>query len=129
VKNQNLKLVSIITKVVAILAWVFLPWLAGMYRHYNTFFFVQNSIQSLLAIIPNRCLVFSRLSFCVFLTLALLPLDWFLFYPPTFTGTDINDIPLIVVVVFVWLFLFTSLPLSLILSRIRFRRGEKFIYA
>jgi hypothetical protein len=126
-KNQDLKLLGMTGKVVAIMAWVLVPWLLGSRHHsdeHNRIFLVQNTIQAFLSIIPNRWLVFSRSSFSFFLILTLLPLDIFL--PADFMHVDIFTLMagLLVAVV-----MFAPLPLSLIFSRIRFCRGEKLMYA
>jgi hypothetical protein len=127
-KNQDLKVLGFVSKAVAIMVWVLVPWILGPFSHYDRdhrIFLVQNSIQALLSILPNRWLVFSRASFCVFLALALLPFHIFLPLPDL-ARVDIGSIVLGLLVAFV---MFVPLPLSLVLSRVRFRRGEKFVYA
>jgi hypothetical protein len=78
-----------------------------------------------LSLIPNRWLVFSRISFLIFLILALIPFHIF-FESSTFRGLDLGSVIGGAIVVS---FFFLSLPLSLILSRMRFIRGDKFIFA
>jgi hypothetical protein len=124
-KNHDLKVLGMTGKAIAIIAWLLVPWLLGRRHNDNIIFLTQNSIQAFLSIVPNRWLVFSRSSFCVFLTLALLPLLDVFIPPRDFTQIDFFTLTACLLV---GVFLFAPLPLSLIFSRIRFCRGEKFLY-
>ena len=125
--NQFLKWLALVAKIVAIMVWILVPWVLGSYHHYDEnhrLYLVQNSIAAVLSLVPNRWLVFSRVSFSIFLLLALLPFDVFLPLS-VFRGVDLGLIAAGLAIAFC---LFVPLPLSLIFSRIRFRRGERFAY-
>jgi hypothetical protein len=79
---------------------------------------------AVLSLIPNRWLVFSRISFVIFLLLALFPFRIF-FDISAYRNLDLPS----VIAIFIDLFFLAPLPLSLVLSRMRFQRGAKFIYA
>jgi len=90
------------------------------------------AIESLLAIfvlIPNRWLTFSRLVFAPSLIVALLPLCFSLF--SIVADFDILfDEPFDTAIDWVIMILLSvPWPLSLIFSRMRFRRGAAFVYA
>jgi hypothetical protein len=79
---------------------------------------------AVLSLIPNRWLVFTRFTFAVFLLLSLFPFRVFLhLYAYKGFGT-ISAVGMIVGFLF-----FAPLPLSLVLSRIRFLRGDKITFA
>jgi hypothetical protein len=80
---------------------------------------------AVLSLIPNRWLVFSRISFVIFLLLTLFPFRVF-FQIATFGDLDLGSAIGGTIVVS---FFFVPLPLSLVLSRMRFLRGEEFWYA
>jgi hypothetical protein len=75
-------------------------------------------------VIPNRWLVFSRISFALFLLLALLPFDAF-FRVASYRDLDVASVTAMIIVVF----FVAPLPLSLTLSQVRFQKGDKFTYA
>jgi hypothetical protein len=79
---------------------------------------------AVLSLIPNRWLVFSRISFAAFLLFALFPFN-FLFDISVYRNLDLPS----VIAIFIVVFFLAPLPLSLVLSRMRFRRGDKFIFA
>ena len=126
--NQHLKWLALAGKIVAIAVWIVVPWVLGSYHHYDehhTVYLVQNSLLAVLSLIPNRWLVFSRTSFVIFLLLTLLPFDVFLPLS-VFRGVDFGMIAAGLMMSFC---LFAPLPLSLIFSRMRWQRGERFTYA
>jgi hypothetical protein len=108
----------------AIAVSVILPWMMGHFG-INPIAGVQAVVLGVLALVPNRWLVFSPVSFTVALLITMFPLRvfWLL---SVFRGTDIG---LIAAGLMVFFFIFAPLPLSLIFSRMRFRRGERFTYA
>lgn len=129
--DKDLKSVALAGKIIAILAWVFLPWFLGTYHNYNAdhpIYLIENGCMAMLSILPNRWLVFSRLGYYVFLSIScvflLVSLSGMLL-----SASVPGDMALIAVGLLVVVFLFIPLPLSLIFSRIRYRRGEIFIYA
>ena len=81
----------------------------------------------LLAMLPNRWLVSSRIIFVVSLLIALIPIGMLLFDAVSDTaseGMDLSDLfSLIGIVISI------PLPLSLILSFMRLQKGEKVFYA
>jgi hypothetical protein len=86
---------------------------------------IQSVLLAVLSLVPNRWLVCSRVSFIVFLLVTLFPFH-VLFPVSVFTGVDAGSMA---VSMFMVVCLFAPLPLSLIFSRTRFQRGEKFVYA
>jgi hypothetical protein len=80
---------------------------------------------AVLSLLPNRWLVSSRISFVLFLLIALFPFHVY-FSVSAFRRVDFG---LAALGIIFSLGLFGPLPLSLILSHIRFRRGETFLYA
>ena len=79
---------------------------------------------AVLSLIPNRWLVFSRISFVIFLLLTLFPFNIFL-HISAYRDLDFGSVAAMIIGVM----LFAPLPLSLVLSRMRLRRGNKFTYA
>jgi len=122
--SRSLKLLAWICKLMAVAVSVILPW---MMEHFgiNHIADVQAVVLGVMALIPNRWLVFSRVSFTIALLLTMFPLQVFLPLS-VFRGTDIG---LIAAGLMISLFFFAPLPLSLIISRIRLVRGERFTYA
>lgn len=112
------KTLSIITSIV--LPMIFRPrW--GVYPVAD----VQLVASAVLSLIPNRWLVFSRITFVIVLLLTFFPFHVF-FHVAAFKGVDFGlAFPGILMAVF----LFVPLPLSLVLSRIRYQRGDRFTYA
>jgi hypothetical protein len=80
--------------------------------------------QALLAMLPNRWLVSLRITFAAALLIALIPL-FGIFYNMFSSDMDWSDRLMLMIPVV----LFTPLPLSLILSFARLRKGEKVFYA
>jgi hypothetical protein len=123
--NQSLRYLAWTFKVVAIFESVVIPfWLLPPRWDINPIAYAQLVGLAVLALIPNRSLVFSRISFVIFLLLTLFPFRLFLDVS-VFRDLDVASVTAMVVLVM----LFAPLPLSLVLSRIRFLRGEKFLYA
>jgi hypothetical protein len=123
--TQSLQSLALASKALAIIVSVVLPMLFGHRWGVNSVADVQVVALAILSLIPNRWLVFSRITFIVFLLLMLVPFRVF-FHLSAFKGVDLGlALPSILVAVF----LFIPLPLSLVLSRIRFHRGERFTYA
>jgi hypothetical protein len=124
--NYSLKLPALAFKTLAIVVsvvvplWIFRPrWGVSMIAD------VQIVGLAILALIPNRWLVFSRVSFVVFLLLTLFPFHGFLEFS-SYRGVDPG---LVAVGTLVASFIYVPLPLSLVLSRIRYQRGDKFTFA
>jgi hypothetical protein len=112
------KLLAIVSSVVVPL-WIFHPrW--GL----NPVADGQLVGLAVLSLIPNRWLVFTRFTFAVFLLLSLFPFRVF-FHLYAYKGLGTES----VVGVTVGSLFFAPLPLSLVLSRIRFLRGDKFTFA
>jgi hypothetical protein len=124
--NYSLKLPALASKILAITVsvvvplWIFRPrWGVSMIAD------VQIVGLAVLALIPNRWLVFSRISFVVFLLLTLFPFRGFFRVAP-YRGVDPGLVAMGTLVASLF---YVPLPLSLVLSRIRFRRGDKFTFA
>jgi len=112
------KTLSIITSIV--LPMIFRPrW--GVYPVAD----VQLVALAVLSLIPNRWLVFSRITFVIFLLVALFPIRVF-FHVSAFKDVDMGSL---LPGIFMAVFLFIPLPLSFVLSRIRYQRGVRFTYA
>jgi hypothetical protein len=79
---------------------------------------------AVLSLIPNCWLVFSRISFVIFLLLASFPFRIY-FDAAAYSNLDLASVTAMIMGVL----FFAPLPLSLVLSRMRFQRGDKFIYA
>ena len=86
---------------------------------------VLTIVMAILSLLPNRWLVFSRVSFVLFLLIALFPLAAFI-WASIFRHLGIGSVAIVMIALAC---LFGPLPLSLILSRMRFRRGENFWFA
>jgi hypothetical protein len=123
--NQVLKSLALACKALAIVTSVVLPMLVGHRWGINPVADVQLVGLAVLSLIPNSWLVFSRTTFFIFLLLTLFPFRVF-FHVSVFKDVDLG---LVLPGIFVAGFLFVPLPLSLVLSRIRFRRGDRFTYA
>ena len=127
--NQNLKSLAMACKILAIAVWVLAPWLLGSYHHtvydiQHIGFIIQNAALALLSLIPNRWLVSSKTAFGISLLVALFPLHVFFYADNLFLG-GISDLFILAVA----LSIFVPLPLSILFSYLRFRRGEKFTFA
>jgi hypothetical protein len=123
--NPSLKSVALACKVLAILECVGLPLILRPRWGLDRIADVQLIGLAVLSLIPNRWLVFSRAPFVLFLVLTLFPFRDY-FYISAYKDVDWASL---IGGIFIGLFLFAPLPLSLVLSRMRFRRGDKFIYA
>src|SRR6266403_2668655 len=111
-------------KIIAIFESVGMPLILHPRWGVNRIADVQLIGLAVLSLIPNRWLVFSRASFVLFLLLTLFPYNVF-FHTSVFRDFDRGSlIAMIIGVLF-----FAPLPLSLVLSRMRFLRGDKFTYA
>jgi hypothetical protein len=122
--NPSLKSLAWAGKVLAIFGYVVVPLILHPHWGVNRIADVQFIGLAVLSLIPNRWLVFSRISFVIFLLLTLSPFD-FLFQSSTYRDLDLaSAIAMTIVVLFI-----APLPLSLALSRTRFQRGDQFIYA
>jgi hypothetical protein len=122
-RNETLKCLAIACKILAIVTCVVLPIIFRPRWGINRIADIQLVGLAALSLIPNRWLVSSRIVFVLFLLLTLFPFRVF-FY--AFKDADLG---LVTAGIFVATFLFVPLPLSLILSRMRFQRGQKFTYA
>jgi|ERR1035438_4039330 hypothetical protein len=123
--NPSLKSLALASKSLAIFVSVVLPLILRPRWGVNPIADVQMVVLGVLSLVPNRWLVFSRTSFVVFLLLTLFPFHVY-FHVSAFKDVDWG---LAAVGSFVGLIVFGPLPLSLILSRMRFQRGDKFMYA
>lgn len=104
-------------------------WGTPAYYHRLYFSIIIVSLLAVLVVIPNRWLVFSRIVFGPSLIVSLLPLCVSLFL--IVVEFDILFDQFFETLEFwaITIFLSAPWPLSLILSRVRFRRGEIFSYA
>ncbi|HEY5026828.1 MAG TPA: hypothetical protein VIK39_00340 [Candidatus Angelobacter sp.] len=123
--NQGLKSLALACKALAIATSVVLPMLVGHRWGINPIADVQVVGLAILSLTPNRWLVFSRITFVVFLLLTLFPFRVF-FHVSAFKGVDLG---VILPGILLAGFLFVPLPLSLVLSRKRVQRGDRFMYA
>jgi hypothetical protein len=150
--QQFLKLIAIVCKVVAIVAWLGVAWVkvgldvsdlratsqpmyrdapedwgtpAFYHRTYLEIFEICGYV--LLAVIPNRWLISWRPVFWVALLLAFAPLGYFL---ATFSAIhSLSDVLWSVFAAIMMSPLFIFTPLSLILSCWRHKHGQKVTYA
>ena len=124
--NQSLKSLAWACKVLAIVGSVVVPlWILHPRWGVNRIADVQIVGLAVLSLIPNRWLVFSRISFVAFLLLTLFPFRDF-FRISTFSNLDLGSA---IGGTIVLSFFFVPLPFSLVLSRMRLLRGDKFTYA
>ena len=124
--GQSLKQPAIICKVLSFLISVVVGlWLLPPRWGVNTISDVQAIVLAILSLIPNRWLVSSRISFVVFLLIALFPFGVY-FSVSAYKGASVV---LILVGLFFAICIFAPLPMSLVLSRIRLQKGETFTYA
>ena len=122
--NQSLKLAAWVCKILGIVSSVGLPPILHPRWGVNRIADVQLVGLAVLSLIPNRWIVFSRISFVIFLLLALFPFGIFL-HISAYRDLDFGSVAAMIIGVL----LFAPLPLSLVLSRMRLRRGNKFTYA
>src|SRR5882762_7972245 len=122
--NLSLKSLAWACKILAIAASVVLPLILHPRWGVNRIADVQVVGLAVLSLTPNRWLVFSRISFVIFLLLALYPFSIF-FHISAYRDFDLQSVTAMILCVL----LFAPLPLSLVLSRIRFHGGDKFTYA
>jgi hypothetical protein len=123
--NQSLKSLALACKILAIVMSVVLPMILRSRWGVNPIADVQIVGLAVLSLIPNRWLVFSGITFVLFLVLTLFPFRVF-FHISAFKCVDLG---LVLPGILMVAFLFIPLPLSLVLSRIRFQRGDRFTYA
>lgn len=90
-------------------------WGTPVFKHRTYLEIAELTTLVVLAVLPNRWLVFSKVSFTVSLLVALIP-----FYPAMGWLTQWSDLPFMAFLV--------PLPLSLVLSFWRQRKGEKIGY-
>jgi len=104
-------------------------WGTPAYYHRLYFSIAITSLLAILVIIPNRWLVFSRVVFVPLIIIALLPLCFSLFL--IFSDFDLISHEFLETLEWWMISIFFSVPwpLSLIFSRMRFRRGGIFMYA
>jgi hypothetical protein len=124
-KSRSLKWLAPACKLLAIFVSVIVPMVLHPRWGVNPIADVQLVGLAILALIPNRWLVFSSASYFLFLLLALFPFR-VLFSLSAYRGGDIGFIAFGLLI---WLVIFAPLPLSLLFSRIRLRRGDKFVFA
>jgi hypothetical protein len=123
--NPLLKSLAWTCKILAIFVSVVIPlWIFPPRWGVNRIADVQLIGMAALSLLPNRWLVFSRISFVIFLLLALFPFHFF-FDISAYRGLDLPSMIAIIIDVF----FLAPLPLSLVFSRMRFQRAEKFTYA
>jgi hypothetical protein len=123
--SQSLKSLALACKLLAIFISVVVPlWILRPRWGVNRMADVQLVGLAVLSLIPNRWLVLSRMSFVIFLLLTLYPFGFF-FHISTYTHLDLGS----VIAMIIDICFFAPLPLSLVLSRMRFQRGDKFTYA
>lgn len=122
--NRSLKLAAWVCKILAIVGSVGLPLILHPRWGVNRVADVQHVGLAALSLIPNRWLVFSRTSFVIYLLLTLFPFRIFL-HISAYRDFDLESVAAMILAVS----FFGPLPLSLLLSRMRLRRGTKFTYA
>jgi len=123
--NPSLKSLAWTCKVLAIFISVVVGlWILHPRWGVNRIADVQLIGLAVLSLIPNRWLVFSRVSFVIFLLLTLFPFRVF-FRISAFPDFDLGSL----IAMIIGLSFFAPLPLSLVLSRMRLLRGDKFTYA
>jgi hypothetical protein len=122
--KQSLKLPAWVCKILAIAGSVVVPLILHPRWGVNRIADVQLVGLTVLSLIPNRWLVFSRISFDIFLLLSFFPFRIF-FHISAYRDFDLRSVTAMIIAVL----FFAPLPLSLVLSRMRLQRGEKFTYA
>jgi hypothetical protein len=122
--NLSLKPLAWTCKILAIVISVGFPLILRPRWGIDRIADVQLIGFAVLSLIPNRWLVFSRISFVIFLLLALFPFRAF-FHISAFRDLDLAS----VIAMIISIFFLAPLPISLVLSRMRFLRGDKFTYA
>jgi hypothetical protein len=121
--NSDLKLSARICKSWAIFVCVIMHIILPPRWGINTAADIQLVILAILSVAPNRWLVFSASSFIIFLMISLYPLH-------VFIGAILpGSINIFIAGMMMAFFVFAPLPLSLIISYIRLKRGENIIYA
>lgn len=122
--KQSLTSLARTFKILAIVSSVGIPLILHPRWGVNQIADVQLVGLAILSLIPNRWLVFSRISFVIFLLLTLFPFRIF-FHISDYKDLDLGSVLAMIIDVV----LIGPMPLSLVLSRMRFQRGHKFIYA
>jgi hypothetical protein len=128
--NQNLKSLAMACKILAVAVWVLAPWILGSYYHHTIYdihdigYIFENVILAVLSLVPNRWLVSSKVALGISSLAALIPVCT-LFLADNLFFSGIGDLFILAVV----LGFLLPLPLSILFSYLRFRRGEKFTFA
>ena len=104
-------------------------WGTAAYYHRIYRSILGVSVVALLAAIPNRWLVFSRIVFSIVLIIALLPLCFSLFVSLQDFSLVVSDFPNSVFVWAIMMLFSVPWPLSLSLSFWRYRKEEEIFYA
>lgn len=102
-------------------------WGTPSYVHRTYFRIAEAAVLAFLALVPNRILVSSGAVFAISLTLALVPLRTLFATHPSLRG--LGELVLSGFAVAMVLGMITPLPLSIIFSFLRHRRGERVAYA
>lgn len=126
--DDHLKLLAWTSKVLAIVfsaAFPLLVFQAFRHRGFNGLAEAQVIAVAILCTVPNRWLVWFDVIFVLSLLVALFPLRAVIDIS-SWNGMGTREIAGVILAL---AFLFAPLPISLILSRIRLRRGQKFMYA
>jgi hypothetical protein len=121
---QSLKSLAWTCKILAIAGSDVLPLILHPRWGVNRIADIQLVGLAVLSLTPNRWLVFSRIPFVIFLLLTLYPFSIF-FHISAYRDFDLQSAAAMILCVL----LIGPLPLSLVLSRMRFQRGDKFTYA
>lgn len=122
--NPSLKSLAWACKVLAVIGSVVVPLILHPRWGVNRIADVQLIGSAVLSLIPNRWLVFSRISFLISLLLSLFPFRDY-FDISAYRDLDLGSVTAMIIGVL----FFAPLPLSLVLSRMRFQRGDEFTYA
>ena len=104
-------------------------WGTPAYYHWLYASIAIVSLLAILAVVPNRWLVLSRAIFVPSVVVALLPLCFSLFLICGEFDIFSDQFAETLLVWTAMILLSAPWPLSLILSRMRFRKGEQFTYA
>jgi hypothetical protein len=124
--NHSLKSLALACKILGIVVSVVIPVLI-FHPRWGVSLIADVQIVGLavLALIPNRWLVFSRISFAISLLLTLFPFhDLLRASVYRGVGPGIAGVGILVATL-----LYAPLPLSLVLSRMRLQKGDRFAFA
>lgn len=125
ISEAQLKPPALACKIIAVLIWVFVATVFGHHWAGDSVAVAKQIVLTVLSLVPNRWLVFSRISFVAFLLISMIPF-WSFLDPAYYRNIDVSSLALLLIFS---LFLFSPLPLSLILSRMRLIRGGRFLIA